>query len=288
MALGRNQIKKAIDQYITDALNNQITPAIVRLILKMFVDNFYNKNDDTVGGETFPADYVARAGFGNLKANTNLAGKTSIEALVIATTPEFQAATISISGGGPIEKGKDTEVTISGNISLNDEPAADIGGRSVEKGGAPWQAPGANSFNYQDTIKSQTTYAYKAISATRGALVANTTIAAFAPSYHGSTALNGIPENIAESGAKQIWGPQASRAITFTNNNSKPFFVEPKTNGKRNRIMDQNGFNVTAAFTVLEDTFTLADGETTEAMYIYIKTEPAGNGSAFVYTFFNS
>lgn len=54
MAIGRNQIKRVIDQYITDPLNNQITPSIMRMILKLLVDNSYNKADDAALSEPTP------------------------------------------------------------------------------------------------------------------------------------------------------------------------------------------------------------------------------------------
>lgn len=284
MALGRNQLKNAINTAITDPLNNQNTAKVVRDILKLMVDNALNLADDEVGDQTFPVGYVAKAGVVHLEAGTALGGKNAIEAIMDMVTPPFAPAVIYLNGLNPIEKGALSNITVSGGINLNDETS--ITNRRLERNGIAWKNPATNAVSEADSISAQTTYGYKATTSA-GEISAFMTVAAYAPSYHDSTAMAGITEGIAKTGTKEIWGPQGSRAITYTNNNSKPYLVEPQSNGIRNRIMDQNGFNVTAAFTRTTLTFTLADGST-EPMYAYLKTDPAGDGNAFVYTFYNN
>lgn len=337
MALGRNQVKTAIDQNITDPLQNQNTAAVVRAVLKQITDNFFNLVDDELSiskvkdlqtklnsleqlalnaeesdvittinaeiteiqtflesftGDKFEAGYLAPSTLQHLAKNTNIGEKTAVEVLKLIMTPPFAPAVPFINSINPVEKGANNAINISGGITLNDEPASGVTNRRIEKDGVLWRNPAANAIAEADSISITTTYAYKA-DVTNGGLPDSTvsasrTVSAFAPSYYLSTGAAAITEAIAKAGTKQIWGSQASRAITFFNNNQRVAFVEPQSNGIRTRIMDQNGFNVTTAFTRTSATFTLADGSTSEEMYIYLLNDPAGNGAAFTYTFFNS
>lgn len=318
MGLGRSQVESGIDQNILDALERQNTAAVVRAVLKMIAQNYFNLKDDQLtveqiegleealanaGGGKFD-EYVTSLTVGNLFANTDLEGKTAVEALKIMLTRPFSPAALTFNVPNFIEKGADTLIAVSGGINLNDEPPEGVTNRRIEKVGVAgnWQEPAGNNFNYNDTIRIQTTYHFRADVTNEtlpdSTLLASRTVSAFAPSYYGE--YDGSVINEADTKLlrkKEIWGAQGSRAIQFVNNNQRVVFAEPKSNGQRLRIMDQNGFNVTAGFITTEASFLLRandaeegepSNEMREDMYIYTKNDPSGNGAAFVFTFYNS
>lgn len=288
--VGRSQVDAAIDRLIKDALQRQNTASVIRSVFKMITKNFVNIVDDSdkMGGGGKFGTYRSDFTVGLLTPQTDLSQLGANDVIKLMTSAPFVAATGAVNvAPALIEKGVATDVDITGNININEEDPANITNIRITKADGVWKQGLGATFAFDDSIASTTSYTLLA-DTPNGQIQASKTISAFAPSFYGSVSSGGVDETQAKGGTKQIWGPQGSRVITFNNNNQRNFFVEPKTNGIRNRIIDQNGFNVTAGFTRSEVVFTLADGTTTEAMYLYLMNEPAGNGSAFVVSFFNS
>lgn len=335
MSLTREQVKDILFARLIDNITEQIDPEDVRFVLEAIIDSAYNMEDDdlTIDDATDLVKGVlmlataaeAEAGTDNTKAITplrlkerlvfdnfitsqvfsipsgeNLSGLSALDIFRKYGTRPFRIASASITAFPLLEKGANNAITVAGSISANDSEF--INSKQIFKNGALFaQLAAGLSFSYSDSISLTTTYLFEAMaSRADGSFQKITTTRdaeCVAPTFFGVSPDEFVLEAEAKSANKNLFKDAASRTFTFSANNAHAFMFEPKSHGIRARIMDQNGFNVTTGFEVIERTFTLkentaAEGEPsnaiTEAYYGYIKKQPAGNGSAFNFTFHHS
>jgi hypothetical protein len=228
-------------------------------------------------------------GIGAISTGTSLVGRSVLSILIDLFKAPYKPASVGLNGGGLYEKGLvgGVSVNLSGSISPNDDTiAARRLKRTLAGVTTILYVPPANGVAYVDAgLTANASYVLEADTVASGTKSSGAVSATLvAPSYSGIvTSLTPSEANV-KALAKQVWAA-GQRAITFTNNNQRIGFFEPKANGRRAVIKNQNGYDVTAAFTYSEAAFTLPDG-TSELYAGYVLTDPAGDGTAFTYTFY--
>lgn len=229
--------------------------------------------------------------FGNIPPGTILDDKSALDAIQMAASRSFAQATAYINGFGLLEKGAANAITVSGGITLNDVQATQLSVRMLKKNGAAFASFSTLTFSYSDTITQSNTYLLVFdVNMADGSVVgvsASQEAKCVAPSWYGLSQDEFVLEAEAKAATKDLVDDSGSKPITFYANAQHQFFFEPASFGRRNRIMDQNGFNVTDAFEYVSRSFTLPNGQA-EAYNGYIKKTAAGNGSGFTFTFHKS
>ncbi len=228
-------------------------------------------------------------GAGAIAAGTSLVGRSVLSILKDLFRAPYRAAAVGLSGGGVYEKGLvgGVGVALAGSISPNDDTVAARRVRRTQGGVTTTVfVPAGNAVAYTDPgVTAYAAYTLEADTVAGGTKTSGAVGASFvAPSYYGTVAGPAPTPAQVQALTKQLW-PAGQRALAFTNNNQRAGFFEPKTNGRRAVIKNQNGYDVTAAFTYSEATFTLPDG-TPEIYAGYVLTDPAGDGSPFTYIFY--
>lgn len=234
-----------------------------------------------------------QVGAGRVTAGTSLVGRSVLSILVDLFRAPARAATAALSGGGLYEKGlvAGADVALSGSISPGDDTIAARRLRRTMAGGnvaTTLHVPATNSVAYTDAgLRTAASYVLEIDTAAGSTKASPPVTAVFvAPTYYGIVPGLAPTEAQVKALAKQVWGA-ADRAVAFTNNNQRVGFFEPKATGRRTLIRNQNGYDVTTAFTYSEAMFTLPDGST-ELYAGYVLTDPAGDGTPFTYTFYRA
>ncbi|QIX60890.1 hypothetical protein HER32_06740 [Hymenobacter sp. BT18] len=132
------------------------TLAIIEETMQEFAQDVADSLPDPDGGSAINAAIKAPIKTNNtsigFNPNTDDVGAW-IQAVFYGT--KLTVASLSFSGASTFEAGKQASYTISGAITVNDNP---VGLRQLLKNGQPWQAPETNSFSYQDTGTLADTY----------------------------------------------------------------------------------------------------------------------------------
>ena len=228
---------------------------------------------------------------GGLAAGTSLVGRSLLSILADVFKAPAQPATAQLTGGGLYEKGLvgGVSMALTGSISPgSDTIAARRVRRTIGSTTTTVNVPAGNAVSYTDAgLTASASYVLEADTAAGTTKASAAVVAQFvAPSYYGVVSnLTPTPAQV-KALTKQVWA-SAYRALSFTNNDQRVAFFEPKAFGRRLLIKSQNGYDVTTAFTYSEVAFTLPDGST-ELMAGYVLTEPAGDGTPFTYSFYHA
>ncbi len=230
-------------------------------------------------------------GAGRITTGMSLVGRSVLSILVDLFKAPAKAATVSLTGGGLYEKGlpDGAEVPLSGTITPgNDTISARRLKRTTQGVTLTLSQPSGNSVGFLDSgLMADSSYVLEADIATGGTKSSGVVKATFvAPTFYGIAPSLTPTQAEVKALTRQIWASD-ERPITFNNDNQRVVLAEPKAHGRRTLIRNQNNYNVTDDFTYSEVEFTLANGSK-ELMSLYVLTDPAGDGTAFIYTFFKA
>lgn len=211
-------------------------------------------------------------------------GKTAQEVL-LDIAQEFISPSIGFNIVSDTIKEKGVSVT-SVIINYNTSPnSAIISLRKIMKNGVIINNPvinnGGFTHNSQNIIFSDSvgdrTYSYQVDYTNFGTQTNNGVINFYAPSFFGvgsSNLLSAVTTMVgletALPSSKELRTSRSRGATIFNPVNNRYFFVYPASFGNLASIIDQNGFNITAGFTLSTQVILLADGITNENYNIYI------------------
>lgn len=162
-----------------------------------------------------------------------------------------------------------------------------ITSRKILKNAAIVNYPSSNNGSFTHTgqniiwsdSSANRTYSFQVNYSNFSTQTVTSTISFIAPSYYGvgsTTLLNSVTTvagmNTALPGSQELRTNKSRGTTTFNPSLQRYFFCYPAILGNLASIIDQNGFNVTAGFTLTTKNITLADG-TIESYNIYMSND---------------
>jgi hypothetical protein len=193
----------------------------------------------------------------------------------------FQEPSVSISGGSLYEKGLEVFGNYPFSVNLQD---GIVDTRSIELNSTEVFQPLANNGSYSGsqglTWQNATpstyyrhTYTYR-VTFTNTTVKTNSTNIEFAPpTYHGVLNELDINETNVKALTKRIRKESNDNNLSFSPTLQRYIYAYPVAYGNLTRIVDPNGFDVTASFKKQVITFTLADATTEDYNVYYSDTD---------------
>lgn len=229
---------------------SKTTAADLREVLRNMVDSLF-------GLVRFPAGYITTFQAGNLPANTDMTGKTVMDAWRLATTRSFAPLAVGISVNNTLfEEGSTGTVTVSGSVSANDETA--ITTRRVLRNGSPWQTFTGNTFSFPDTLTADTTYRVEVTGGTSGTKTATAAVNfdllhRFGPSAAVPTAAS------ARSLSGSAWRDGGNAFPLNTGTAEKRFYILLAPNESLVSVVDQDALNldITSEYALVNSNFSV-------------------------------
>lgn len=225
----------------------------------------------------------------SVEASARSAADTSLSTQITAlgnrlSILESTPPTLSFPSIAAREKGTSYAPAISGTVTLNDGTITEV---RVKRGSTVLNTSSSANISYTaPAISTSATYTievdYSLPGGGSGMLTSSQTVSFYAPSYHGSGAA-GLNETQIKSLTKALRSSRAASNLNYNLSANRPYYVYPKSYGSIVSVTDQNGYNVTAGFTVTELTFTLADNST-EDMYVVMGNDNV-TATNFKYSF---
>lgn len=179
----------------------------------------------------------------------------------------------STPNGGTYEKGTEvpvTQITVSVTKKSENITKVEVLDGSTSLGVKEDGQTGNLVFPLENVVVTNNkNFTAKVTDASGKTVTANTSGFTFIyPYFQGVIATDAVINETLISGLSKLIQTKANKNLTYTANNQKMVIAYPKSYGALNKIVDPNGFDVTATWTVQEITITTADGIAT-AYYVY-------------------